>query len=51
VASICRLIQQSPHLARTYTAIGNTVAIVTNGTAILGLGDIGYNRLSRIDQT
>ncbi len=24
-----------------YTGIGNTVAIVTNGTAILGLGDIG----------
>ncbi len=41
VASICRLIQRSPHLANTYTAIGNTVAIVTNGTAILGLGDIG----------
>jgi malate dehydrogenase (oxaloacetate-decarboxylating) len=41
VASICRQIQQNPELARTYTAISNTVAIVTNGTAILGLGDIG----------
>ncbi|QVW34157.1 NAD-dependent malic enzyme [Geobacter sulfurreducens] len=41
VASICRQIQQKPRLADTYTAIGNTVAIVTNGTAILGLGDIG----------
>lgn len=41
VASICRQIQHKPRLADTYTAIGNTVAIVTNGTAILGLGDIG----------
>lgn len=41
VASICRQIQHRPRLADTYTAIGNTVAIVTNGTAILGLGDIG----------
>jgi malate dehydrogenase (oxaloacetate-decarboxylating) len=41
VASICRQIQHNPMLADSYTAIGNTVAIVTNGTAILGLGDIG----------
>ncbi|CAH2030906.1 NAD-dependent malic enzyme [Trichlorobacter ammonificans] len=41
VASICRQIQQHPELARRFTAIGNSVAIVTNGTAILGLGDIG----------
>lgn len=41
VASICRQIQRKPQLAYTYTSINNTVAIVTNGTAILGLGDIG----------
>ena len=41
VAKVCRLIQQTPELAHEYTAIGNTVAIITNGTAILGLGDIG----------
>jgi malate dehydrogenase (oxaloacetate-decarboxylating) len=41
VAKVCRLIQGKPELAHEYTAIGNTVAIVTNGTAILGLGDIG----------
>lgn len=41
VAAICRDIQKNPELARRYTAIGNQVAIVTNGTAILGLGDIG----------
>jgi len=41
VASICRDIQKKPDLAWKYTAIPNQVAIVTNGTAILGLGDIG----------
>ncbi|MFH1811338.1 MAG: malic enzyme-like NAD(P)-binding protein [Pseudomonadota bacterium] len=41
VASICRKIHKDPELAYLYTGIPNTVAIVTNGTAILGLGDIG----------
>ncbi len=41
VANICRDIQKQPDLAYKYTAIPNQVAIVTNGTAILGLGDIG----------
>lgn len=41
VATVCRLIQADPPLAYRYTGIGNTVAIVTNGTAILGLGAIG----------
>lgn len=41
VASICRKIQQQPELAARYTGIRNSVAIITNGTAILGLGDIG----------
>ncbi len=41
VAKVCRLIEQNPELRYQYTSIGNTVAIVTNGTAILGLGDIG----------
>ncbi len=41
VARVCTLIQKDPSLARRYTGIGNTVAIVTNGTAILGLGAIG----------
>lgn len=41
VASICRKIQQRPELADIYTGIRNSVAIVTNGTAILVLGDIG----------
>jgi len=41
VASICRKINEDPSLANKYTSINNNVAIVTNGTAILGLGDIG----------
>jgi len=41
VAAVCRDIQKHPELAWKFTAIRNQVAIVTNGTAILGLGDIG----------
>jgi len=41
VARVCLAIEKDPSLARKYTSIPNTVAIVTNGTAILGLGDIG----------
>ena len=41
VARVCRLIQMDPSQAHRYTGIANTVAIVTNGTAILGLGAIG----------
>ena len=41
VAKVCKVIRENPQKAYDYTAIYNTVAIVTNGTAILGLGDIG----------
>ena len=41
VARVCLAIKDDPTLARKYTGIGRTVAIVTNGTRILGLGDIG----------
>lgn len=41
VARVCMAIRDNPALAREFTAIGRTVAIVTNGTAVLGLGDIG----------
>jgi len=41
VAEVCLKIAQDPSLARQYTAISHFVAIVTDGTAILGLGDIG----------
>ncbi len=41
VARICRDIHKSPEHAYRYTIKGNSIAIVTDGTAVLGLGDIG----------
>jgi malate dehydrogenase (oxaloacetate-decarboxylating)(NADP+) len=41
VAWACRAIHENPDDAFRYTAKGNLVAVVTNGTAVLGLGDIG----------
>lgn len=41
VAEPCLEIQKNPSDAFRYTAKGNLVAVVTNGTAVLGLGDIG----------
>lgn len=41
VAEVCRLIVDQPSWKDTYTSIPYSVAIVTDGTAILGLGDIG----------
>ena len=41
VAEPCVDIAQEPSLAYTYTSKGNLVAVVSNGTAVLGLGNIG----------
>src|SRR5918911_4372727 len=41
VAVPCLEIERDPSLAYKYTAKGNLVAVVTNGTAVLGLGNIG----------
>ncbi|MEE4312333.1 MAG: NADP-dependent malic enzyme [candidate division KSB1 bacterium] len=41
VAEPCRYIHKNPEDAFTYTAKGNLVAVVSNGTAVLGLGNIG----------
>ncbi|HTT82541.1 MAG TPA: NADP-dependent malic enzyme [Rhizomicrobium sp.] len=41
VAVPCREIAHDPSLVYRYTAKGNLVAVVTNGTAVLGLGNIG----------
>jgi malate dehydrogenase (oxaloacetate-decarboxylating) len=41
VAKVCEAIADCPALVRDYTWVSNTVAIVTDGTAVLGLGDIG----------
>jgi len=41
VAEPCLAIQQNPDDAYKYTAKGNLVAVVSNGTAVLGLGNLG----------
>jgi len=41
VAAPCLEIERDPQLAYDYTAKGNIVAVITNGTAVLGLGDLG----------
>lgn len=41
VAEPCRKIHENPELSYTYTNRANTVAVVSDGTAVLGLGDIG----------
>ena len=41
VAEPCLEIEKNPHDAYEYTAKGNLVAVISNGTAVLGLGDIG----------
>jgi malate dehydrogenase (oxaloacetate-decarboxylating) len=41
VAEVCTAIAADPALARAYTWKANAVAVVTDGSAVLGLGDIG----------
>src|SRR5579872_7570831 len=41
VAEPCLEIEKNPEDAYKYTAKGNLVAVISNGTAVLGLGDIG----------
>ncbi len=41
VAAACRAIAADPEAVWKYTSKGNLVAVITNGTAVLGLGDIG----------
>ncbi|MBS0433062.1 MAG: NADP-dependent malic enzyme [Proteobacteria bacterium] len=41
VAAACEAIVENPQAASELTARGNLVAVITNGTAVLGLGDIG----------
>jgi len=41
VARVCEAIAADPQMTRHYTWVPNTVAVITDGTAVLGLGDIG----------
>ena len=44
MARVCEAIAADPSLTQHYTWVPNTVAVVTDGTAVLGLGDIGPAR-------
>lgn len=41
VAAVCEAIHERPSQAKELTVIGNSIAVVTDGSAVLGLGDIG----------
>ncbi len=41
VAKVCEAIAADPEAAHEFTWVSNTVAVITDGTAVLGLGDIG----------
>ena len=41
MALVCEAIAADPSMTQHYTWVPNTVAVVTDGTAVLGLGDIG----------
>lgn len=41
VAEVCRVIDKEPDAAYEFTSKGNLVAVLSNGTAVLGLGNIG----------
>jgi malate dehydrogenase (oxaloacetate-decarboxylating) len=41
VARVCLAIQKDPEAAWEFTSVASTVAVITNGTAVLGLGNIG----------
>lgn len=41
VGAVSLIIANDPSLAKTHTMKGNTVAVISNGSAVLGLGDIG----------
>ena len=41
VAAPCLEIQKNPDMSYEYTSRGNLIAVITNGTAVLGLGNIG----------
>ena len=47
VAEPCRKIKENPDDVYKYTFKGNMVAVVSNGTAVLGLGDIGLKPVCR----
>jgi len=43
VAEVCKIIEKNPEKMWELTSKGNSVAVITDGTAVLGLGNIGVN--------
>lgn len=41
VSTICKEVEHHPDMVRTLTSVGNSIAVITDGTAVLGLGNIG----------
>ncbi len=41
VGAVCQAVAQDPQALYDYTIKGNTIAVISNGTAVLGLGDVG----------
>ena len=46
VAEACKAIHENPELVYEYTGRGNLVAVISNGTAVLGLGTVSYTHLT-----
>ena len=45
VAEPCKVIAEDPEAAYKYTMKANTVAVISDGSAVLGLGNVRYNAL------
>lgn len=41
VSTICKEVEHHPSMVKTLTSVGNSIAVITDGTAVLGLGNIG----------
>lgn len=41
VSTICKEVEKDPKLVKKLTSVGNSIAVITDGTAVLGLGNIG----------
>ncbi|MGV1060394.1 NAD(P)-dependent malic enzyme [Clostridium perfringens] len=41
VSTICKEVEHHPNMVKTLTSVGNSIAVITDGTAVLGLGNIG----------
>lgn len=41
VSTICKEVEHHPNMVKTLTSVGNSIAVITDGTAVLGFGNIG----------